>query len=264
MEDFERVEPRIDKVLTQYRESPKLLHLIRTYLRQVEMVQQAIYTLPDYFDIDTAVGDQLTLIGKRMGFPRDHCVCDVQPVFGFDCPDGNDFNQPVLGFCSGVTWESCVDFGISTVFIDDDEIYRRFLKVRRFQMLALFDRASLTQALKIFWGDAAKIMDAGRGRVIVTPGRDLTDVELGLIQVYPRLMPIGLGIALRFHFGSIRAFGFGEGWGGFCEGEGGEGTILLTENDQPIETEEDVPIETDSLGIGADWMCEIDVRPYDC
>lgn len=261
IEDYSRVDIRLRRVLTQYRESPKLLNWLRTCLRQVEIVEQAINKMPEHFDLDTAVGDQLTLIGKRLGFPRLHCVCTTQPVFGFLCPTNQ---TEVLGFCEGVSWASCADFGVAYVAIDDDELYRKFLKVRRYQVLALFDVKSLRAALQIFWGETAKIMDQGRGRVVVTPGRDLTEQEIQVLQLYPRVLPVGLGISVRFHFGSIRAFGFGVGWGGFCDGEAVDGQALLTENDEEILTENDEPLLADNLGIGSDWMCEIDVRPYDC
>lgn len=263
VKDFEAVEQRMNEVLTQYRESPKLLHLIRTYLRQAEIVDQAICNLSDWFDLDTAVGDQLTILGKRMGFPRLHCVCDVQPVFGFDCGDDLDSTN-ILGFCTGATWSDCSDGGLSFVSIADDEIYRAFLKARRYQIMAYFDRASLKAAIKELWGPTAMIMDSRNGRVVVAPGRDLTAAEMALIQLYPRVLPITLGVELRFHFGPLRVFGFGEGWGGFCDGEAVDGQPLLTEDDDVIYAETDQEILADNLGIGADWLCAIDVRPYEC
>src|SRR5690606_4413879 len=116
------------------------------YLRQVEIVEQAICSLPEAFDLDTATGDQLTLLGLRMGFPRVHCVCEAQPVFGFSCPPGFEELEggyPIVGFCEGAEWADCVDAGSSNVTIDDDEIYRKMLKARRYQFMAYFDRDSL-------------------------------------------------------------------------------------------------------------------------
>lgn len=263
VKDFEAVEIRINEVLTQYRESPKLLHLLRTYLRQVEIVEQSICDMPDKFDLDTAVGDQLTLLGKRMGFPRLHCICDIQPVFGFACSNDSTMDN-ILGFCTGADWKDCSNMGISYVSIDDDELYRRFLKARRYQIMSYYDRESLKAALREIWGNTSMIMDSRNGRVVVAPGRDLTDAELGLIQIYPRVLPIALGIEVRFHFGPLNVFGFGNGWGGFCDGEAVDGQPLLTEDDDVIYTESDDEILTDNLGIGADWLCAIDVRPYEC
>lgn len=210
------IEERLDRVLTQYRESPKLLHVIRTYIEQIAEVSQALCVVPEAFDIDTATGDQLTLIGKRLGWPRCHCVCDVEPVFGFACEDRPSL-RPVLGFCEDGQWINCTSSGVSDICINDDELYRRFLKVRRYQFLNLYDLTSLEETLRLFFGDNASVIYAGQGRVVIAPGRDLTPAERSMLQLYARVLPIALGIRTTFHFGVRRVFGFGEGWGGFAE-----------------------------------------------
>lgn len=211
----EMVEERIDRVLTQYRESPKLLQVMRSYMLQVVDVSQSICDLPSSFDLDSAVGDQLTLLGKRLGWPRCHCICSIEPVFGFAC---DEFSlRPIVGFCDLTSsWESCAS-GMSDICIDDDEIYRQFLKVRRYQFLNLYDLISLEESLQIFFGANAGVMHAGQGRVVVTPGRTLSQYENNLLQLYARVLPIALGMRVTFHFGPRRVFGFGEGWGGLAE-----------------------------------------------
>lgn len=262
--DDELVEPRVDRVLTQYRESPKLLHVIRTYLRHAETAYQHICDLPEKFDIDTAVGDQLTIIGKRLGWPRCHCVCTVQPVFGFEC-DGVINEYPVSGFCDGdVTWTDCGVFGLGEVCIEDDELYRAFLKARRYQFTAQFDIDSLNAAVRTLFGDAAMVLDAGRGRVVIAPGRALTSAETALLQLYPRVLPVAPGVLVRFHFGVLDVFGFGTGWGGFCEPVFPDGTELVTELGENLVDENGEDLITGPLTQGADWMCEVDVRPYKC
>lgn len=258
--DFENVESCVDRVLTQYRESPKLLHVIRTYLRQVEIVQQAICDLPSFFNIETAIGDQLTLLGNRLGFPRTHCVCDVQPVFGFECPDPV---TSVDGFCSSVTWQACSNMGVSYVTIEDDDLYRKFLLVRRYQMTRKFRREDLKKSLAIFWGNGASILDSRHGRIVIAPGRVLSSSEQAVIQLIPRVLPVPLGMSIRFHFGLTTVLGFGEGWGGLCDGVG-EGLELTTESGDPIQVEDGRILEVDNLGVGSDWMCAVDVKAYDC
>lgn len=258
------VEPRIDRVLTQYRESPKLLHFLRTFLRQVEEVAIHADGIIDFFALDTATGDQLTLIGKRIGWPRCHCVCDVQPVFGFEC-EGVVSLQPVAGFCDeNVTWVDCGPTGIGEVCLTDDETYRKFLWVRCYQMLALYDITSLRQCVRLFWGDDARVLDSGYGRIVIAPGRALTATETALIQLYPRVLPVALGIAIRFHFDNTRVFGFGEGWGGFCEEWEPDGVPLTTETGDELVTEVADVIYTGPLTRDSPWMCEIDVKPYGC
>lgn len=258
------VEQRIDRVLTQYRESPKLLHMARTYLRKVAEVVSVACSLPEYFDLDTAIGDQLTLIGQRLGWPRCHCVCNTQPLFGFNCFETPD-DQIVAGFCDEtITWEDCGPFGASDLCINDDELYRNFLKVRRYQMLALYDLQSLTDAIRIFWGENATVLDANGGRVVIAPGRPLTVVESALLQLYPRVLPIAPGMRLRFHFGDTHVFGFGEGWGSFCEAWEPNGVTLVTHEGAPIVTEGGVALITGPLLRDSPWMCEVDPKPYDC
>lgn len=259
------VEPRVDRVLTQYRESPKLLHLMRTLMRQVEEVASVACSMPEQFDLDTAVGDQLTLLGKRLGWPRCHCVCTTQPIFGFDCNDGSNGYQ-IAGFCDdNAVWLDCNPFGVSDVCINDDEVYRAFLRVRRYQMLSLYDLESLTTSIKILFGDTAFVLDAGRGRVVIAPGRDLTPSEQQLIQLYPRVLPVAPGIRVRFHFGEYETvFGFGDGWGGFCDPFIPDGVPFVTENDDVIMIEGGEELITEPLTRDAPWMCEVDPKPYTC
>jgi hypothetical protein len=258
------VEPRIDRVLTQYRESPKLLHVIRTALRQVQEAAEAIDAIPSFFEIETAVGDQLTLIGKALGWPRTHCVCDVQPVFGFEC-EGVELGYLIAGFCDdNSTWAACDERGFSDVTLEDDDLYRKFLKVRRYQFMRQFDRASLTAAIQTLWGETAFIIDDANRRVVIAPGRELTAAEIAVLQLYPRVLPIALGMKIRFHFGTrFPVFGFGEGWGGFCE-PFLDDPALVTENGDLITDENGNAISVGQITQGADWVCPIDVHPYSC
>lgn len=258
------IDERISRVLTQYRESPKLLHTIKTYLSQVANIHTAICDMPAHFNLNTAVGDQLTLIGKRMGFPRCHCVCDVQPVFGFLC--GQD-NQPgtrqILGFCQDASWIDCGNDDISEICINDDEMYRGLLIARSYQMSARYSTADLTKALQAIYGETAMVLDAGHGRVVLAPYRELSDSEISILQIVPRVLPIAPGISTRWHFGTREVFGFGEGWGGFCV-PFSDGETLATESGDLFVTEAGVEITTGPLTQGADWMCEIDLKPYSC
>jgi hypothetical protein len=256
------VEERLNRVLTQYRESPKLLFVLRTYLNAVAETAVKICDLPSFFDIETAIGDQLTIIGKRLGWPRCHCICDVQPVFGFEC-EGVVEEYPIAGFCDdSVTWVECGEFGAGDICIIDDEIYRKFLKVRRYQMKSLFDSNSLNESVKILFGDQAEVLNQFDNRVIVAPNKTLSDAEIALLQLYPRILPVALGIEIRFHFDNIKVFGFGDGWGGFCEPW--SDAVKLTTNDGYLTNQNDTVITTGVMTRDAPWMCEVDVKPYEC
>lgn len=256
----ELVEAGINHVLTQYRESPKLLHMIRTYMRKVAEVHAAICDLPSHFDLQTAVGDQLTLIGKRMGFPRCHCVCDVQPVYGIVC-EGFPSTRPIIGPCEVGSWEGCGEDGISEICIEDDDIYRRLLISRSYQMQSRYSLEDLTGAIQAIYGPQAAVLDSGHGRVVLAPFRELTTIETAILQVIPRVLPIAPGIVSRWHFGTRLVAGFGAGWGGPCE-EWEGGAALATEEGEILVTEDGIEIWTGTVGV--EMMCETDLKPYSC
>ena len=166
------VEERINRVLTQYRESPKLLHVLRTYLGAVADLHNQVCDLPSAFDIYNSTGDQLTVLGRRMGWPRCHCVCEVQPVFGFECP-GVISSQPISGFCDpNSTWAGCGEFGTGEICVIDDEVYRNFLMARRRQMMGNFSTEDLEAALVDLFGPTARLLLADNAIVVVAPVRE--------------------------------------------------------------------------------------------
>ncbi len=259
----EMVEEQIDRVLTQYRESPKFLYLLRTYLKSVSERSQKICNIFQYFDIEKAGGDQLTILGKILGFPRCHCVCDTVEVFGFECLF-NTQRFVLSGFCSSTqTWLDCADPGVSEICIDNDDFYRKLLKIRRYQIFALYDWESLTECIQILWGENARIINTREGEVIVTPGRDMTPEEERFMQIIPRVLPTAPGISLKLHLNHPIVFGFGDGWGGFCE-KLYEDSNLVTDLNHNISDEGSNNIVTVYPLESTHWMCRFDPKPYEC
>lgn len=231
------VEERIDRVLTQYREGQNLLGVLRTYLGEAAEAAVAICEIPSFFDIETAVGDQLTLIGKRLGFPRCHCVCALPPVLGFRCGGAYSGPYDVRGFCDDGSWLNCRQTGTSDVCIDDDEMYRGILMARRYQALGMYDADSLLSAARWVWGETTSVSNLGDGRVVVAPGRELSALETILRPVAFRVLPIAPGITALTSDAVGPVAGFGAGWAGFC---------------------------TDTGGAIAQWLCPSDPHIYDC
>lgn len=259
------VETRVDRVLTQYRESTNLLFVIRTYLNALAEAYIANCSLPEYFNLDFAVGDQLTLIGKRLGWPRCHCVCIAKPVYGVECANFGGELVTIAGPCDVGTWADCDDTDIGDICINDDEIYRTFLRVRRYQILNLYDAENLTACLALFYGPTAMILQAGLGRVVIAPGRALSSIENLLLPLVARVLPIAPGIKTRFHLNPIvHVAGFGEGWGGPCEPTFADGVVMATQDGTPMTITSGAMMITSPLTDGAPMLCEIDVKPYSC
>lgn len=231
-EKADLIQAGIDRLLTQYRESPNLIAVIEHGLLQLSDAAMMICAIPDHFYLDTAVGDQLTLLGKRLGFPRCHCVCDdTGPLFGFSCGEANP-NRPIVGFCESSTWAACNSFGVGELCLDDDEVYRGFLLARRYQALQRYALDDLQQAMGHIWGSSARAMSMGGGKVSLSPGRELTLREEQELPLALRVLPIAPGIEIYVSRSVGNLFGFGAGWAGFCE--------------------------------DAVWHCPEKVNPYDC
>lgn len=186
-----RVSDKLGLVLTQYRESPNLLGMMRAYLNQLLEVKDVLNGIPEKFDIDVAVGDQLTIVGRWLGFPRCHNVPSAIPIFGFEC-GGRTSTYRLSGFCEQALWLDCPDVSSFEVCITDDELYRRLLYVRRYQLLGLCDYRSFVFCIIILFGSEASYTQTGRV-IDVSPGRALTDNEQSFLRVYERVLPRAVG-----------------------------------------------------------------------
>lgn len=264
------VDVELARIATQYREAERLRGYMAAVLAQVEDIARATCAIPDYFDILTARGEQLTFVGKRMGFPRCHCVCNTRPVIGFACEDSPSI-FPIVGFCDDGAWLGCE--GTADLCIGDDEVYRALLLSRRYQILGLFDIESLGAALRHVWGPTAWIPRAERGKVVVAPGRDLTASEMQRLQVTLRALPIAPGIGIALHYGTARIAGFGDGWFGFCADVPTQ-PVFGFECDEPAPNQRPITGFCDASGVWVNcappvtsegyWLCPVDIDPYAC
>lgn len=186
------VDDKVGRVLTQYRESPKLLGMIRAYVDQINDAQEHLCAIPSKFDLDTAVGNQLTIIGRWLGFPRCHNVPSAVPVFGFVC-DGVSSPYNLKGFCESAIWFGCPGIASSRVCITDDELYRRFLKVRRYQLLGKNDYTSFQECLELLFPSSGATYSQADRAITVDPNRSLTTLEATFHKVFERVLPRALG-----------------------------------------------------------------------
>ena len=210
------VEIEVSKLPTQYREAAKLQAMMRVYLAQVEEAARVVCSIPDFFDIDTAVGDQLTILGRILGFPRCHCVCEPGPLIGIPYPEGTVTPYEIVGLCEGGSLAGCDGGSLNEFCINDDDVYRRFLKARRYQMLGLFDRDSLLAAARLTWGPTAWIVRADLCEVVLAPGRPIARSERPLQEIAARILPVAPGISLKYWTDLRPVAGIGQGWAGLC------------------------------------------------
>lgn len=159
-------------------------------------------------DICTAQGELLTIIGERLGWPREHC--NVKPVdfFGLECteslPDSTGCNQAsIVGLCDGAFF-FCRLNGNQNYTFDNDEFYRSFLKAVAIKNRGRVNKELETvklirEIIKALWGDEAWIVSVGANAIGVSAGRDLVEEEICLLSLYESIICTGLGIRLELH-----------------------------------------------------------------
>lgn len=263
----EMVELQLGRVATQYREAARFKGYLAAIISQAEAAARAACAVPSYFDLLTAGGEQLTYVGKRMGFLRCHCVCEVSPVFGFAC-EGSQSDLPIVGFCEDGSWRGCG--GVSDLCLYDDEVYRSHLLARRYQLLGLYDIESVGAALRLVWGERANIISAGRGRVAIAPGRYLTSEEQRRVSVTLRVLPIAPTMEIGVQFGTAPIAGFGAGWAGLCSGLPGT-PVAGFECADPGPYTVSGFCDPDQTWAGCEpaitaghWLCPTVIDPYAC
>lgn len=213
-------EERINRVLTQYRESPNLLGLIRAVLSELADVAERGDAIQSAFNIDTSMGDQLTMIGKWLGWPRTHCKGSRAKVFGFACEDDDcSVGYPVLGFCEGARF-ACDGAQFEEYTFEDDELYRRYLKARAVAINSAqtndYTRESLVAAATAMFGEECVIVKEGRAEIILCLTRFFTPDELQILHLAEHVLPIAPGVKLTWAHCDGAIFGFGAGWGEMC------------------------------------------------
>lgn len=159
------------------------------------------------FDCDTATDAILTMIGQRVGWPRQHCNVRPTEYFGFECdpppPTGTGCDEPsVVGLCEPEAFFFCRLNGSFNYEFTDDELYRGFVKAaiiksraRRFKELSTVKL--ITEQIKALWGDDAWVVSADNNAIAVSAGRDLTSEEIEILSLFRRILCAGLGIELQ-------------------------------------------------------------------
>lgn len=229
------VAERINRVLTQYRESPRLLGMITAYLTELAEAIERADAIPAAFDIDTSEGDQLTKIGQWLGFPRVQAKGQRVKAFGFERPSLPSITYPVAGFCDSRFLCAGNDFEAKA--FDDDAEYRRFLKARAVAVNAAlsgrYDREVLTDAASALLCDEVLIVEEGEASITLCLTRFYTDAEKSMLHLAAQVMPLPLGVRLFWAHCDGVPFGFGMGWGEMCNSSF-YGVIRETVTDQAV------------------------------
>ena len=105
-------------LVTSYNQKPKFLAMIKALTDGLYSFQELANIVPSLFNIDTAVGQQLDVLGQWIGFPR---TLNISKQWF-------SFNEPYEGFDMG-EWYVFGDVPYTSITLTD-QLYRIILKAK--------------------------------------------------------------------------------------------------------------------------------------
>lgn len=164
---IDHIELLQNRLATQFQESPNLIAFITAFLRVANELDCVLDDIHRAFDLDTATGDQLDIIGRLVGQPRDF-IPDIDPdTFTFDIGPGFDLGR----------------FIINEGFIElTDEEYRRWIRARIARNTNQITPEDIIASVRFVFGDIEVFFTDGDTQYIVSIGQALTLADRYLIQ----------------------------------------------------------------------------------
>lgn len=211
----------LDLLILQYRNLPKAEQTVTAHISKYEELFNVIQDFEKEFDIDTARGVQLDILGKIIGLNR--IVPDVIPkvYFGFSGTPNTD------------------TFGKAPFFLTDDDTladtelndsdYRFFLKAKIAKNVVtakmIDDDLSLQDAIAFMFGVDAYVNDNQDMTMSIFipdtyPTRLLT--FLNALDLIPRPQAVGINYVIIIN---EKTFGFGDNPNAFTFGQGKFATV---------------------------------------
>lgn len=187
------IDTYLNRVPAQHREKPKFRATLEASLSPFVQLGNLMESVPSLYDVDTAIGSQLDVVGEWVGITR-VINSTIEGVY-FSLDDTAD-----VGFDSGV-WRGPYD-PISGIVSLDDDTYRTLIKLK---ILAnMWDGTSenaYSSWQSVFNGEQGIIIEDHQDMTITIgiTGLDMTAAQKGLFskQISP-FKPAGVRISTYF------------------------------------------------------------------
>lgn len=173
----------------QNAEQPKFVAMVRLLVEASVQLQRVVSDIPRNYDLDTAIGAQLDIIGEWVGISRLIPVPITDVYFTFDGTDA-------LGWDGGL-WQGPFDPSAGPVLLNDDA-YRRLIRTKilinqwdgsQEQMLAIWNQFLPPDKPGIIVDNQDMTISLG------FEGGPLTPLQLAMLEIaLPLLKPAGVSI----------------------------------------------------------------------
>lgn len=182
-------------ITSQHRDRPKFVAMVQAIAGAVGDITAMIQSLPQAFDIDTAVGTQLDIIGEWVGQSRVVAGVLTFGFFGFSDslvaePFGEEGN-PSIG---GRFYEEGEPF-TQTAVLGDPE-YRLVLKAKIIRNHYQGTTEAIENALQLIFGVPAIVRDDGTMNIDIVVNGPISLIGQSLLTNFD-LLPRPAGVAIR-------------------------------------------------------------------
>lgn len=199
------IQSYVNLLIIQYADKPNAKQQIEDYTRGI--VNNDIFgQIQDAFNIDTAVGDQLDILGKYIGIDRNGQQLEITEGVDFFSVLADDVTQnddafgtvdstQFLTFTSHILGAEPTDFTTSQVL--DDEAYRFILKLRIIQNAINHSDREIDDAVtQVFEGDL--IPSSADGTMTMTYIVDSESLTFAIIALQKGALPKPIGVRLAY------------------------------------------------------------------
>ena len=178
-------------LVTSYNQKPKFVAMIKALTDGLYSFQELANIVPSLFNIDTAVGQQLDVLGQWIGFPR---TLNISKQWF-------SFNEPYEGFDMG-EWYVFGDVPYTSVTLTD-QLYRIILKakilVNNFDGTRPAFEAILNQLFTLSDVTYKIVQTAPMTLVIHTQGTINQVVFFLLTENIFKIIPMGVSVTWEFN-----------------------------------------------------------------
>lgn len=201
-----------DRVTEQFREQPVFNKYLQLMLAEQIKLQLEFKKLMQERSIDTAVGEQLDIIGRIVGQPRVAAQGDLFNLFGFEEDFSAESFSSLTAPDTGGYWYSLGDPLGGNVILGDD-MYRLFIKAKIIKNNTASTPEDFIRFCNFIFGvgsvtiqDSTDITPTTSAAVEVTFTRELTKFEKWLLHAntqsdgrFSNFMPKTIGVTFTYY-----------------------------------------------------------------
>lgn len=204
----------INLLIVQYNGKPKARATIQVFIEQL-LADGLFFKIRDAYNLDTAVGKQLDIIGKYVGIDRFYKDDELFDFFAYtDYSEADPDAQQKYGFTdysvdAAPTQNGTLTYNsvVSKNFRLNDDDYRTIIKLRIIQNHSNHSHKSIDDSMFAFFGDTIVADSEGDMKMVYIVRSPQTEVVRAAI--FKEALPRPMGVELQYIVNYIQPlFGF--------------------------------------------------------